>query len=161
LHLEGSGTSSDGELRRRLLESFDQEDAPTVLRAYVRRASRGADDAALVTGTGKDLLEATAAYVLVARRGYYDEQLNFRTLLGQAFVELGMATPEHPGQPRERGWEELERTLFETACAVNKLRNKEGTGHGRPFQPNVSDVDSRIAIQAMGTVAQLLLDRLH
>jgi len=35
----------------------------------VRRAKRGAADAALVTGTGKDLLEAVAAHVLQQRYG--------------------------------------------------------------------------------------------
>jgi hypothetical protein len=39
------------------------------LKAYVRRARRGVLDAALITGTGKDLVEAVAAHALVQRFG--------------------------------------------------------------------------------------------
>jgi hypothetical protein len=59
-----------------------------VLRQYAQRAIRGSQDAALVAGTGKDLLEAVAAYSLLATYGSYDEHSNFPTLLGQAFTAL-------------------------------------------------------------------------
>lgn len=69
----------------------------------MRRAKRGAADAALVTGTGKDLLEATAAHILVKRYGSYSQNANFQGLLGQAFVAIGLATPQHPVQANEPG----------------------------------------------------------
>ena len=64
----------------------------------MRREKRGAENAALVTGTGKDLLEATAAHILVERWGAYSSSANFPTLLGQAFVALGFATPQNARQ---------------------------------------------------------------
>ena len=45
-------------------------------------------------------------------------------------------------------------------CAINRLRNKEGTGHGRRFVPNVSAAEAQSAIRSMGLVSQMLLDRL-
>jgi len=50
--------------------------------------------------------------------------------------------------------------LYELGCAVNRLRNTEGTGHGRPFLPNVTDGEARTAVEAMGMIAGRLLDAL-
>jgi len=158
---EGSELTGNGELRPELLPSLDTPETPTVLRQHVRRAIRGAQDAALVAGTGKDLLEATAGYVLLTVYGRYDEHMNFATLLGQAFVALDLATPASPREQDEPAWRDVERQLFAASCAVNRLRNREGTGHGRPFLPSISDHDAAIVTQMMGTVAQLLLDRIR
>jgi hypothetical protein len=54
------------------------------LESYVRRAQRGSEDAAMLTGSGKDLLEAAAAHVLV----------EITTLLGQALISLGLKTSQ-------------------------------------------------------------------
>jgi hypothetical protein len=158
---EGFELTEDGELRPALLQGIEDAATPTVLRSYVRRALRGSRDAALVMGTGKDLLEATAAHVLVARYGAYADTENFPTLLGQAFMAVGLTTPATARQPGEPAYAEVERRLFEAGCAVNRLRNKEGTGHGRPFPSTVSDSEARIATEVMGAVAQLLLDQLE
>jgi hypothetical protein len=154
---EGFDLTSDGELRRKLIDTLDDPQTPVVLKSYLRRASRGSEDDALVTSTGKDLLESAAAYVLLVRRGTYDEHANFAVLLGQAFMEAGLATPQDPRRPREPAWLDVERRLFDAACAVNRLRNKEGTGHGRPFLPSVSPDHARAAVQTMAIVSQLLL----
>jgi hypothetical protein len=50
---EGYELGSDGDLRPRLLDGLDGFDLPKALDAYVRRAKRGAGDAALVTGTAR------------------------------------------------------------------------------------------------------------
>lgn len=68
---EGFELTLDGELRPLLLDNLTGAELTSALEAYVRRAKRGAQDAALVTGTGKDLLEATAAHILVERWGSY------------------------------------------------------------------------------------------
>lgn len=158
---EGRELTAAGELRRPLLPTLDTAETPTVLRQYAQRAIRGLGDAALVAGTGKDLLEATAGYVLLETYGKYDEHMSFSMLLGQAFDSVGLATSATAREPNEPAWRDVERQLFAAACAVNRLRNKEGTGHGRPYLPSVSDDDARIATQTMGTVTQLLIDRLR
>jgi hypothetical protein len=155
---EGYELSLDGELRPLILDNLSGAALSAALEAYIRRARRGASDAALVTGTGKDLLEATAAHVLVERYGSYSQRANFQALLGQAFVALGLATPQHPVQAGEAPQRKIERSMFELACSINTLRNKAGTGHGRPWLPNVSDVEARIAVEFMGAIAEWMLD---
>jgi hypothetical protein len=78
-------------------------------------------------------------------------------LLGQAFVALGLATPEDQVQDGEKAHRRLERTLYDIACAVNNLRNKEGTGHGRPWLSTVSSSQARLAIGEMGLIADYML----
>jgi hypothetical protein len=154
---EGFELSLDGDLRPIVLDSLSGAALSDALRAYVRRAKTGAADAALMTGTGKDLLEATAAHILVERNGSYP-QTNFPGLLGQAFVALGMMTPHHPVVAGEPPQKKIERAMFDLACAVNTLRNKAGTGHGRPWLPNVTDAQAKAAVEFMGIIAEWMLD---
>ena len=51
--------------------------------------------------------------------------------------------------------------MYNAAVGVNRLRNKEGTGHGRPWVSNVSKVEAAAAIELAGTVAGYLLDKLN
>jgi hypothetical protein len=81
-------------------------------------------------------------------------------LLGQAFTALDMATPETPRVPGEHARKDLERGLYQVACSTNKLRNKQGTGHGRPWMPDVTTEEARASVETMGIVAGLMLDRL-
>lgn len=154
---EGYVLSEDGELFPSTLDSLSGVTMTTALEAYVRRAQRGSEDGALLVGTGKDLLEATATHVITEKFGYYSQQANFPTLLGQAFTGLGLATPQTPTHPGESPQRRVERSLYESGCAVNALRNKSGTGHGRPFLPALSDDEARAAVQLMGIISGLLL----
>ena len=155
---EGFILTNDGELHSIVLENLSGTALTDALYAYVRRAKRGADDAALLTGTGKDLLEATAAHILVEKSGSYPRGANFEGLLGQAYVVLGLATPQHPAEPGEAPQRKIERSMFTLACSINTLRNKVGTGHGRPWLPSVTENEAKAAIQFMGTIAEWLLN---
>lgn len=157
----GFDLTSDGEIFPLLLDNLEGAELTAALEGYVRRAKRGAEDAALVTGTGKDLLEATAAHVLVEKWGAYPPTANFPGLLGQAFVALGFATPEDSVQPGEPTVRRVERALYEAGCAVNTLRNKEGTGHGRPWLPSVTIDQAKLAVQQMGIIAEYMLATLR
>jgi hypothetical protein len=157
---EGFLLASDGDLRPQVLDSVTGVDLTRALEAYVRRAQKGAEDAALLAGTGKDLVEATAAHVLRELLSTTNESHNFPTLLGQAFVALDLKTPEHKTVPGEPPQHRLQRALYNAACAVNTLRNREGTGHGRPWLPSVTAEEARLAVQVMGCVAELLLGTL-
>lgn len=154
---EGYVLSAEGELFPGTLDSLSGVTMTTALEAYVRRAQRGSEDGALLVGTGKDLLEATATHVITEKYGQYSHQANFPTLLGQAFTALGLATPLTQPQPGESPHRRVERSLYEAGCAVNALRNKTGTGHGRPFLPSLSDDEALAAVQLMGIIAGLLL----
>lgn len=154
---EGYELALDGELRPVVLDNLSGKALTEALESYVRRARKGVMDAALVTGTGKDLLEATAAHILQELWGTYPEKDNFPTLLGQAFVAVGLATTQDKPQPDEAPQKRMERVMYELGLAINHLRNKEGTGHGRPWLPSVSDAEARIAIELMGSIAERLL----
>jgi len=154
---EGFNLAESGELLPTVLDTLTGHELTGALKAYVRRARRGVLDAALVTGTGKDLVEAVAAHVLVQRFGNYSETAHFPTLLGQAFVAAELcAVRKSSPTPQEQ----MDLALYELACAVNRLRNREGTGHGRPFVSTVTQAQARTAVQSMGLVAARLLDAL-
>ena len=155
--LEGYVLSDEGELYASTLDGLTGFNMTAALQAYVRRAQRGSEDGALLVGTGKDLLEATAAHVITEKYGQYPQQAHFPTLLRQAFTILGLATPQTPPQPGESPHRRVERSLYEAGCAVNALRNKTGTGHGRPFLPGLSDDEARSAVQLIGIISGLLL----
>jgi len=152
----GFELSETGDLRPLILENLSA-DLTAALQAYVTRAKRGVLDAALIVGTSKDLIEATAAHILIERFGAYSQQSNFPTLLGQAYAALSLPTPQDRVVPGEAPQRKVARALFEIACAMNGLRNKNGIGHGRPWLPSVTDAEARIAVEAMGVVAEFLL----
>jgi hypothetical protein len=151
---EGFTLSEDGELLQQLLDNLEGSVLTKALSRYVQRARKGANDAALVTGTGKDLMEATAAHIVDLRTGGYTGREHFPELLMKAYTCLGLCIDSGSAQsPQDR----VDAGLFQTALAVNNLRNREGTGHGRPFLSGVTVSQSRIAIGAMGLVAERLL----
>ena len=149
--------SLDGELRPRLLEGLEGTLLSEALWRYVRRARRGALDAALVVGTGKDLLEATAAHVILEIQGTSSSTDNFPSRLAQAYYALGLPTSQDKPKPGDTPQQALDRALFDAACAVNRLRNKQGIGHGRAWLPTVTDAEARTAVELMGIVADRLL----
>jgi hypothetical protein len=152
--------STDGTLQPKVLDSLSGKALTTALRAYAERARRGSLDSPLLAGTAKDLLEATAAHVLVEKWGSYSNTSNFPTLLGQAFTALGLATSSDPVLPGEPAQKRVERAAYEMGCALNALRNKQGTGHGRPWDSTVTPSQGQFAIESMGNIASLLLDAL-
>ncbi len=157
---EGWVLESDGELRPALLDRLDGIEARQALWSYVRRIRHGSADDALVVGTGKDLLEATAAHMIAERYGAYNVHDNFPTLLGQAFIAVGLATPMDPVQPGESVHRGIERQLYELGCSVNRLRNREGIGHGRPFLPSLTPGQATVAANAVALISEMLLERL-
>lgn len=154
---EGFTLAVDGELQPQVLETLTGTARTAALESYIRRAKRGAEDAALLAGTSKDLLEATAAHILVERNGDYPKGANFEGLLGMAFFAVDLVTPHHLVQPGEPPQRKTERAMFNLAYSVNAMRNKLGTGHGRPWLTNITDIEARAAVQFMGTIAGWLL----
>ncbi|HVI58387.1 MAG TPA: abortive infection family protein [Luteimonas sp.] len=160
LAAQGWDLLPDGSLQPRVLDSLSGKALTSALQAYSDRARRGSLDSPLLAGTAKDLLEATAAHVLVQKWGTYPSTSNFPTLLGQAFTAVGLATPTDPvvaGEPIHR---RMERAAYELGCALNALRNKEGTGHGRPWISSVTPSQARFSVESMGNIVSLMLDAL-
>jgi hypothetical protein len=157
---QGFLLTSNGYLRPLVLDTLVGEGVTDALMGYARRAQRGAEDAALVVGTGKDLLEATACHVLLEQGVPYDPaKLDFPDLLSAAFVALRMTIPKGASSaptPQQR----LEIAWFEAGCAINTRRNKDGIGHGRPSLPTVTPDEGIAAIQQIGLIAAEMLRRL-
>jgi hypothetical protein len=93
--------------------------------------------------------------------GQYPTTANFPTLLGQAFTALGMSTPAVNQAPKEHPRKKLEREMYELACAINGLRNKQGTGHGRPWLPDVTSSEARVAVEFIGVISERMLSKLR
>ena len=71
-------------------------------------------------------------------------------------MAIGFAVPNVPTS-RAREIQRVEETAYELACALNGLRNKQGTGHGRPWVSTVTDEQARFAIESMGNIASMML----
>ena len=160
LKTEGCELTLNGEIRPITLENLSGVEMTEALQSYVRRAKKGYSDAALIAGISKDLLEATAAHIVQEVWGAYKYK-NFPTLLGQAFVALNLATTQDKPDESEPIVKKIERNMFELACSINRLRNKEGTGHGRPWLPTVSQTEAIMAIEFMGIIAEYMLNALN
>lgn len=159
-HAAGYELDPEGNLRPSTLDNLEGPELTDAIRAYVRRAQLGSEDAALLIGTGKDLLEATARQALVVATGSYPSSTDFPTTLYQAFDRLSLAVPpsDVAGRLDPDPTRAIDQCLWLLGVSVNKLRNAEGTGHGRPFPARVTAEQGRRAIQSMGLVSQLLLD---
>lgn len=157
---QGWELTLDGALHPKVLDSLSGKALTKALRTYAERARRGSLDSPLLTGTSKDLLEATAAHILVQKWGAYSDTSNFPTLLGQAFTALGLATGNDAVQQGEPPQKRVERSAYELGCAINALRNKQGTGHGRPWISTVTSAQATFAIESMGNIASLMLETL-
>lgn len=157
LKTEGITLTSDGMVTPIVLDNLSDIEMEKALESYIRRAKKGASDAALLTGTSKDLLEAVAAHVITRLKGSY-QQSNFPTLLGLAFHLLGLSTPHTEGDNKVTSRFEI--SMYELGCSVNNLRNNQGTGHGRPFLPIITDIEAKAAIEGMGIISEFLLSKL-
>jgi len=158
---EGFLLAQDGSIQPKVLDNLSGKEMTEALSAYARRAQKGSEDAALLSGTGKDLLEATAAHIIVTKYGSYPSSANFEAVLGQAYIALGMAVPEQQPQTGEPPIRGFERAMFQTACAIDRVRNKQGTGHGRPWLPTLTSAEAQAAVEMVGCIAGFMLGKLN
>lgn len=151
----GQDLDPTGNLRPALMENLEGVELTQGLRAYVARARTGAEDPELVIGSSKNLEEAVARHVLKEKTGQYSSLTNFPTILGQAFalLELEPCTVALHKDPAKA----VQQAIFLLACAVNRLRNAKGDGHGRPESSVTTALEARLASQAAGLVGELLL----
>jgi len=160
LRNEGADLDDEGNVRPLNLESLDGRELTDALWSYVRRARRGGWDTAVVLGTAKSLEEAAARHVLKQRTGQYPSHTNMPATLYAAFSTLGMAVPTKTvadalsSDPREA----IQQAAWLLAVAVNKFRNAEGEGHGRPEVAATTQAEADVVSLAAALVTQLLLD---
>lgn len=153
---------ANGSLYRTSLQALEDRELPVALRAYVRRIQQGTDDAALTVGTAKDLLEAAARQATVTAAGSYEKRMHFPTTVFRACTQLGVAVPtgamlSDVDRDPYRG---LEQALVLAAIQISRLRNAEGSGHGRPEVAKVERRQGLIAAQAAAVACLVLLPQL-
>lgn len=159
----GGDLDPEGNLRPIHMEALDGRELTEALSAYVRRARQGGWDATLVAGVAKSLEEAAARHVLRERTGGYPTHANMATTLYSAFLSVGMAVPGQEAvaaldsDPRAA----LQQAVCILAFAVNRFRNAEGEGHGRPEPGAATDAEAEVVGLAAALVTQLLLDALE
>lgn len=151
----------DGNLLPKILDNLTDKELTDALKSYINRAKKGSEDAALLVGTGKDLLESVAAYILQEKVGSYSVKDNFPYLIYHTFKALDLNTPSDLIATNAHPRKKIENIMFDLACSINTLRNKQGTGHGRPFLPDLTDFEAKFAIEAMGILAEYLLSKLE
>jgi hypothetical protein len=161
LKSSGFTIDRDGALAPLLLDNVPDVDRDATLRQYADRLRRGAADSPLVTGTGKDLLEASARHVLERHSGGNDERVGLPGTLMKAYTALGLTPPPGPlvlGETLDPNpAAQLEQAIFLLGVAVNRLRNAQGTGHGRPYPTTVTERQAELATQAIALASELLL----
>lgn len=157
----GYTIDDDGVLAPQLLDNVPEVEQHAALAQYADRIRRGAADSPLVTGSGKDLLEAAARHVILQHGTSYSERMGLPGTLLQAYTSLGL-TPPPPQLVQGQGLApdpvaQIEQAVFLLGTAVNRLRNAQGTGHGRPYPPSVTERQAELASQAIALATELLL----
>ena len=72
-----------------------------------------------------------------------------------------MSTPPDKASSGEHPRKNMEREMYELACAINRLRNKQGTGHGRPWVPDLAEDEAKAAVEFIGTISEIMLSKLR
>ncbi len=125
------------------------------------RLRRGADDPALLIGTAKDLLEATAKFALEELDVPYNPKADFAELWFHARDRLGI----HPKQvavslPGGSVIQTVMESAWKIADAANQLRNLQGTGHGRTLPTGVTAEMALLVVREACSVAEYVLTTL-
>ena len=159
LRSEGIQLDPDGRIFAIHLESLEGQNLTAALRTYVNRVRRGGWDPAVVLGSAKSLEEAAARHVIKEHTGTYPTYADIPTTLYQAFTLLGLSAPKKavfdaiPRDPREA----VQQAVWLLGTAVNRFRNAEGEGHGRPDVPPTTQAEASIVGLAAAIVTELLL----
>ena len=154
----GFDLDPEGNLRPTVLENLAGVEMTEALSPYVRRAQVGSCDAELLIGTAKNLEEATVRHVLKETTGEYAKvgrPAHFPKALYDAYYALDLAGSD--AQLDKNPYRALQQALFLLACAVNRLRNDRGDGHGRPEPSVATALEGRLSTQSAGLVCELLL----
>lgn len=80
----------DGIVTPMLFDTLPMVEQEKALKVYVERAKRGVEDAALLVGTGKDLLEAVSEYVFKHFLCLYCHSIGHRVLFDEHLTEYNI-----------------------------------------------------------------------
>jgi hypothetical protein len=124
----------------------------------VDRLRRAADDPGQLLGSAKDLLEAVAKFVLeefgvtVAKNDSFDHAWH----LARDRLNL-LPAQVNPALPGANNIKAILQSSWSIAEQVNKLRNLQGTGHGRTLPTGVSADMALLVVREACSVAEFVL----
>ncbi len=157
----GWDLTTSGEIHPAGVASVASAEGRPAIEDQLERLRRGSDDPALMLGTAKEMLESTAKYVCEDFSVPYRPNTSFDELWHHARERLGIL----PNQVNlsEPGAKEL-RTILQSSWTIasmaNKLRNNEGTGHGRTLPTAISPSVAHIVVREACSIVQLVLETL-
>ncbi len=161
--LETAGWNLDrrGHLSPLVLADVEHASLRPALEAQVARLRSASEDPSLLIGTAKELLETVARYTLEEIGQPGRPNADFDELLYLARERLGLL-PKQVSADDAAG--EIEREVYDglwkVAKSVNRLRNLEGTGHGRTSLPATSPLAARAIVGAAALLGQVMLTKL-
>ena len=147
------------------LQPFGNVDLDTggrpALEEQVDRLRRSTTDAALLIGTAKDLLESVSKFVLEELGMPVGNKMSYDQLWHLARERLGVLPQQvDPNVPGGDAIRAIHQSTWNIADQVNKLRNLQGTGHGRTLPSGVSEDLAMLVVREAATVADYMLARL-
>ncbi|MDE9364741.1 abortive infection family protein [Luteipulveratus sp. YIM 133132] len=147
------------------LQPFGEVDLDTggrpALEEQVERLRRSATDPALLIGTAKELLESVSKFVLEELGMPVNDKMDYNQLWHLARERLNVLPQQvDPNLPGVDAIRAIHQSTWNIADQANKLRNLQGTGHGRTLPTGVSEDLAMLVVREAATVAEYMLARL-
>ncbi|MGP4916300.1 abortive infection family protein [Brachybacterium tyrofermentans] len=109
------------------------------LELQLKRLRNSGDDISLMVGAAKDSLEAAAKFVLEERQQSYQPDESLEALVNRAMKLAGISTrPADATSEASKALATLNQSVPKIAEAVRKVRNDQGSGHGRTVLTTMS-----------------------
>lgn len=153
----GWALDTDGRLDR--LGDIDLEVGDRqALNDQLNRLRHNTEDAGLLLGTAKELLESVGKFVLEENGRLPDRRINMPEVMTVSMELLGIM-PVQVDASTEGGKQlrKVYQAVRTVVDAINELRNDHGTGHGRTLPSGVSVEAARFMIRQATMVAEMML----
>ncbi len=163
---QGYEIDDEGILRATVFDRFDETETAAGIRSVVARARKGSEDPPLVIASAKEVVEASARYVIQAFGDSYSPKDSFAKTLGLAFEKLAFSTARFDRKTEQYElsgdeWHRVTQALYVLGCEVSRFRNEYGLGHGRPEETMVTSTQADLAAECAGAIATVLLNTLE
>lgn len=124
----------------------------------IKRLRNSGEDVSLMLGTAKDALEAVAKVVLEERGQTFRTDETVEGLMNRAMSTLGIdVRPKDTTSAVARALASINQTVPTIAQAVRKIRNDEGTGHGRTALASASKSEAEFVRDLSLSVVNFIL----
>ncbi|GHD13183.1 abortive infection family protein [Zhihengliuella salsuginis] len=124
----------------------------------IQRLRKSGDDISLMLGAAKDALEAAAKFVLVERHQTCRPDESVEALVRRAMTHAGISTrPADVDNEASKALATLNQAVPKIAEAVRKVRNDQGSGHGRTEMASMSMPEATFIRDLTVSVVNFLL----